>query len=65
MKIDVIYGEVDHLGDIKQPKKKKPFLVIKNQPKRKNFRKLDTNMDKPKKHTSKNGNPCVDCSCPG
>lgn len=48
MKIEVVYGEFDHLEDIKQPKKRKPFLMIKNRAKRKHFGKQYKNSEKQK-----------------
>ncbi len=64
MKIEVVYGEFDHLEDIKQPKKRKPFLMIKDRSKRKHFGKQYKNSEKPKKQISNKDMACVQYSCP-
>ena len=63
MKIEVVYGEFDHREDIKQPKKRNPFLMIKNRSKRKHFGKQYKNSEKPKKHISNNYVACVQYGC--
>lgn len=64
MKIEVVFGEFDHLEDIKQPEKRNPFLVIKNRSKWNHFGKQYMNIDKSKKHISNNDMACVQYSCP-